>query len=292
MRTVKLDTYAKINLALDILGRREDGYHDMRMVMQTISLGDTVTVTETAEGFTLLAEGMELPGDRKSMEQRAAEAFFDALGCPVPGLEIHLEKRVPAYAGLGGGSADVAAVLRCLRNLYCPEMSRAELETIGSRVGSDVAFCLRGGTCLAQGRGEVLTDLPPLPECAIVLCKPPFGLPTPALFARVDGASLGRRPDVDGMIAALERGDLSAVAARLGNVFETVLVGEEAEAVAAIKQTLLRRGSMGAAMSGSGPTVFGFFPNRAAARGVYGDLAARYPQTYLVSPVKKFRELE
>ena len=292
MRTIALEAYAKVNLALDILGRREDGYHDMYMVMQTISLGDTVTVTETAEGFALLVEGETLPRDSNSMEQQAAETFFRALGRPVPGLEVRLEKRVPAYAGLGGGSADVAAVLRCLRNLYCPEMSRLELETIGARVGSDVAFCLRGGTCLAQGRGERLTDLSPLPECAFVLCKPSFGLPTPALFARVDNQDLGPRPDVDGMAAALERGDLSAVAARLGNVFEAVLAGEEAEAVVAIKRTLLRRGAMGAAMSGSGPTVFGIFPNRAAARGVYGDLIARYPQTYLVSPVKKFRELE
>ena len=189
MRTIALEAYAKVNLALDILGRREDGYHDMRMVMQTVSLGDTVTVTETAAGFTLLAAGVELPRDRKSMEQQAAETFFAALDRPMPGLEVHLEKRVPAYAGLGGGSADVAAVLRALRRLYCPEMPRAELETIGARVGSDVAFCLRGGTCLAQGRGEVLTDLTALPECAIVLCKPPFGLPTPALFARVDGVN-------------------------------------------------------------------------------------------------------
>lgn len=113
------------------------------------------------------------------MEQQAAEAFFGALGRPVPGLEVRLEKQVPAYAGLGGGSADVAAVLRCLRNQYCPEMPRTELEAIGARVGSDVAFCLRGGTCLAQGRGEVLTDLPPLPECAMVLCKPAFGLAHP-----------------------------------------------------------------------------------------------------------------
>ena len=292
MRTIALEAYAKVNLALDILGRREDGYHDMCMVMQTVSLGDTVTVKETAAGFTLLAEGVELPRDRKSMEQQAAETFFAALDRPMPGLEVHLEKRVPAYAGLGGGSADVAAVLRALHRLYCPEMPRAELETIGARVGSDVAFCLRGGTCLAQGRGEVLTDLTALPECTIVLCKPPFGLPTPALFARVDGVNLGMRPDVDGMTAALERGDLAAVAARLGNVFESVLAGEEAEAVAAIKRTLLRRGAMGASMSGSGPTVFGVFPSRASARGVYGDLAARYPQTYLVSPVKKFRELE
>lgn len=290
MGTLTLAAYAKVNLALDILGRRADGYHDMRMVMQAVSLGDTVAVTETSGGFRLLAEGLELPPDRKTMEQQAAEAFFAALGRSVPGLEVRLAKQVPAYAGLGGGSADVAAVLRCLRQLYCPELPQAELEAIGARVGSDVPFCLRGGTCLAEGRGEVLTDLPPLPACEIVLCKPDFGLPTPALFARVDRGDLGKRPDVNGMTAALGRGDLAAVAARLGNVFEAVLTGPEAEAVASIKGTLLDHGALGAAMSGSGPTVFGLFRDAAAARKAVNALSDRYVQTYLARPVKKFQE--
>ena len=290
MRTVKLVAYAKVNLALDILGRRADGYHDMRMVIQAVSLGDTVTVAETAGGFHLLAEGLALPPDRKTMEQQAAEAFFAALGRPVPGLEVRLAKQVPAYAGLGGGSADVAAVLRGLRRLYCPELPQAELEAIGARVGSDVPFCLRGGTCLAEGRGEILTDLPPLPVCDIVLCKPDFGLPTPALFARVDNQDLGPRPDVEGMTAALGRGDLAAVAARLGNVFEAVLTGAEGEAVAAIKGTLLDHGALGAAMSGSGPTVFGLFRDTEAARKAANVLSDRYAQTYLARPVKKFQE--
>ena len=290
MGTLTLAAYAKVNLALDILGRRADGYHDMRMVMQAVSLGDTVTVTEAAEGFRLLAEGLELPTGRKTMEQQAAEAFFAALGRPLPGLEVRLAKHVPAYAGLGGGSADVAAVLRGLRQLYSPELSQAELEAIGARVGSDVPFCLRGGTCLAEGRGEVLTDLPPLPACEIVLCKPDFGLPTPALFARVDRGDLGERPDVEGMTAALGRGDLDAVAARLGNVFEAVLTGPEAEAVDSIKGILLDHGALGAAMSGSGPTVFGLFRDAAAARRAADALSARYAQTFLARPVKTFRE--
>lgn len=292
MKSVSLKACAKVNLALDILGRRDDGYHDMRMVMQAVTLGDTVTVTETAGGFSLLAEGLELPPDRRTMEQQAAEAFFAALGRPLPGLEVWLEKQVPAYAGLGGGSADVAAVLRALRRLYCPELSLAELERIGGRVGSDVPFCLRGGTCLAEGRGEVLTDLPPLPDCAILLCKPDFGLPTPALFARVDRGGLGPRPDVDGMTAALARGDLDAVAGRLGNVFESVLSGGEADAVAQIRRALLDCGAMGAAMSGSGPTVFGIFRDAPAAQAAFAVLSARYAQTYLTGPAKKFPEAE
>ena len=156
---------AKINLALDILGIRTDGYHDMKMVMQTISLCDTVTVEETAEGFHLRTDGDFIPAGKKTLEQRAAEAFFASIDRPMPGLTVTLEKVTPAYAGLGGGSADVAALLRILREAYAPDMPTAELERIGFTVGSDMPFCVRGGTCLAEGRGEVLTDLPPLPDC-------------------------------------------------------------------------------------------------------------------------------
>ena len=278
---------AKVNLALDILGTRPDGYHDMKMVMQTISLCDTVRVEETAAGFELCTDGDFIPAGKKTLEQRAAEAFFRAIGKPVPGLRVTLDKVTPAYAGLGGGSADVAALLRVLRDTYAPEMSTAELERIGFTVGSDMPFCIHGGTCLAEGRGEVLTDLPPLPDCWLVLCKPDFGIPTPTLFARVDGGELTRRPDIDGMMAALQAGDLEGVAKRLGNVFEEVLP-EAYHEVFAIKAHLLELGALNAAMSGSGPTVFGIFREEEAARQATEALKTTYPQTYLAEPVKKF----
>jgi len=277
---------AKVNLTLDILGCRPDGYHDMRMVMQTISLCDTVSLAETEGGFCL--KGMEglIPEGKKTLEQRAAEAFFEAVGRPMPGLEVTLEKRTPAYAGLGGGSADVAALLRLLRELYCPELSTEALERIGFQVGSDMPFCVRGGTALAEGRGERLTDLPPLPACWFVLCKPEFGIPTPELFARVDGGELIHRPDTEGMLRALEQQDLEGVAARLFNVFEAVLPQQYHE-VFAIKTKLLELGAMNAAMSGSGPTVFAIFDRQEKAEQAYEVLHAQYPQTYLAQPVKK-----
>ena len=261
MMEMKRDAPAKVNLALDILGRRGDGYHEMRMVMQTVSLCDTVTVEETAEGFSLQTDGDFIPAGKKTLEQQAAEAFFRSAGLAMPGLAVTLEKRTPAYAGMGGGSADVAALLRLLRDRYCPAMEDEELERIGLTVGSDMPFCVRGGTALAEGRGEVLTDLPPLPPCAFVLCKPDFGIPTPTLFARVDGAELTDRPDVGGMAEALAAGDLEGVAARLGNVFEEVLPPEYGE-VFRIKERLRELGALNAAMSGSGPTVFGMFRRR------------------------------
>ena len=278
---------AKVNLALDILGTRPDGYHDMRMVMQTISLCDTVTVKETAAGFELRTGGDFIPAGKKTLEQRAAEVFFETIGQPMPGLRVTLEKVTPAYAGLGGGSADVAALLRILRDTYAPDMPTEELERIGFAVGSDMPFCIHGGTCLAEGRGEVLTDLPPLPDCWLVLCKPDFGIPTPALFARVDGGELTCRPDIDGMMTALQAGDLEGIAKRLGDVFEEVLP-EEYQEVFAIKVRLLELGALNAAMSGSGPTVFGIFREKEAAGRAAEALKRDYAQTYLAEPVKKF----
>ena len=286
MRAWKREAPCKVNLALDILGRRADGYHDMYMVMQTVSLSDTVTVEETGEGFSLVCEGLDLPEGKKTLEQRAAEAFFARIGKPQPPLRVTLQKVTPAYAGLGGGSADVAALLRILREAYAPDLPTEELEAIGFTVGSDMPFCVRGGTALAEGRGEVLTDLAPLPECWLVLCKPSFGIPTPTLFARFHSEGVDARPDVPGMMAALEAGDLYGVARRLGNVFEQVLPAEYGE-VFAIKQRLMDLGALNAAMSGSGPTVFALFDREETARAAAQAMEQDYPETFLARPVEK-----
>ena len=275
---------AKVNLALDILGRRPDGYHEMRMVMQTVSLCDAVTLEEAGEGFALFAQGLVLP-QGKTLEQRAAEAFFAAIGRPRPSLRVTLEKKTPAYAGLGGGSADVAALLRLLREGYAPDMPREALEAVGGQIGSDMPFCVRGGTALAEGRGEVLTDLPPLPECRFVLCKPDFGLPTGPMFARLRLDGSLPRPDVEGMVSALRRGDLEGAASRVGNVFESVLEPPERREIEGIKETLLRHGALAAAMSGSGPAVFGLFSPEAETNRALAELRARYTQVFEAEPV-------
>ncbi|MBR3570040.1 MAG: 4-(cytidine 5'-diphospho)-2-C-methyl-D-erythritol kinase [Oscillibacter sp.] len=274
---------AKVNLALDILRRRPDGYHDMYMVMQSVSLCDFVTVEEQSEGFALDTVGFA-PPPGKTMEERAAQAFFAAIGEPMPGLRVALEKNIPAYAGLGGGSSDVAALLRILRKAYCPPMGAATLEKMGLSVGSDVPFCIRGGAALAEGRGEILTDLPPLSGAHIVLCKPPFGIPTPALFERFDRIGGARRPDVAGLADALRRPDFEGAAARMANVFEDVLPPEHAE-VFAIKRRLSELGAAGAVMSGSGPTVCGLFRDARAAHKAADALRADYPETFCAAPL-------
>ena len=289
MKSMTLPAYAKLNLTLDILRKRPDGYHDLRMVMQSIALHDTVTVrTETGDGdITVRTDREDLPGGPGNIAWKAARAFYDAVGMENGGTEILLEKRIPMQAGMAGGSADGAAVLQALRSLYAPEMSRQELERIGLQVGSDVPFCVRGGTALAEGRGEVLTDLPPLPACAIVVCKPEFGLSTPALFGRVRVEKLGRRPDHDAMKQALAAGNLGAVARQMGNVFEEVLTAEESREIAYLKDVMLRCGALNAVMTGSGPTVFGLFAQKEQAERAAQTLRSRYAQLFLTTPVQQ-----
>ena len=279
--------WAKLNLTLDILGKRPDGYHEMRMVMQSIDLRDTVTLREeTAPGIRVASSCRFLPCDETNIAAKAILRFFEATGLPCPGFSVRLDKEIPVCAGMAGGSSDGAAVLRLLRREYCPALPQEALEAIAARVGSDVPYCVRGGTALAEGRGECLTDLPPLPDCFLVVCKPPFPVSTPELFAQVRTRRLRCHPDTAGMLAALAAGDLAGVAHRLYNVFEDVLPRKYTQ-VFEIKRALLDCGAMAASMSGSGPTVFGLFGNKAAAESAREALLPAFPQTFLCRPVGK-----
>ena len=279
--------HAKVNLTLDILRRRPDGYHDLEMVMQSISLHDVVTVhAAPGRGEIVVHAGREdLPSGPENIAWKAAEAFFQATGLRSHDVEITIEKKIPAAAGMAGGSADGAAVLRALRDLLCPEMPEAALEEIGARVGSDVPFCVHGGTALAEGRGERLTDLPPMPECHMVVCKPDFGLSTPALFGRVKVDAIGQRPDHAAMKRALASGDLPGVADALCNVFCEILTDEEWHEVEHIRCVMLENGALNAVMTGSGPTVFGLFDEEAPAQSAADALRKEYGQVFVAEPV-------
>lgn len=284
MTTITLPAHAKLNLTLDILGKRTDGYHDLAMVMQSISLHDDVTVTRTslyAKWYnTFVCRCGDLPGDESNLAVKAAKAFFAATGIAPCGLIIDIKKHIPVQAGMAGGSADAAAVLHALRKFFCTEMPIERLEKIGEAVGSDVPFCVRGGTALAEGRGERLTTLKAAPRFHVVVCKPDFSLSTPSLFLRSDAMRLVNRPDTAGMVAAIEAGDPLGVSARVCNVFETVL-DENENAVFVIKEQLLSLGADAAAMTGSGPTVFGLFKSLDRAQSAYDNVKRSYPQTYL-----------
>lgn len=281
---MELFANAKINLTLDILRKREDGYHDLQMVMQSVTLADELTVTPAkgAQGEAV-SDLHFLPTGGKNLAQMAAAAFRQAAGTGGE-VDVSIRKHIPVCAGLAGGSADAAAVLVAMNELSGAGLSAAELARIGERVGSDVPFCVAGGTALAEGRGERLTPLPPLPPCHIVICKPPFSISTPQLFSRVNVRRIVRRPDTAGMTAALEAGDLAGVARRMYNVFEDVLEPRRLAAIREIEGVLIDCGALGASMSGSGPSVFGVFPSERQAQEAKAQLEESWRDVFLCGP--------
>ena len=275
---------AKINLTLDILRRREDGYHDLQMVMQSVTLADKLTVTPAQGTEGVAASDLHfLPTGGKNLAQMAAAAFRAATGLGGE-VDVAIQKHVPVCAGLAGGSADAAAVLIAMNRLTGAGLSPEQLAAIGEAVGSDVPFCVLGGTALAQGRGERLTPLPPLPPCFIVNCKPPFSISTPQLFSRVNVRKIVRRPDTPGVVAALGAGDLAGVARRMYNVFEDVLDPRRLSELNEIKGVLIDCGALGASMSGSGPSVFGLFEDEVRAQDACRRLRGTYRDVFLCTP--------
>ena len=281
---MQVKAYAKLNLTLDILRKREDGYHDLQMVMQTIDLADDLTVTPSQSQGKMSTSLSYLPSDDRNLAQIAARVFREATGSGLQ-VDVSIRKRIPVCAGMAGGSSDGAAVLRAMNELTGGALSPEQLAGIGQAVGSDVPYCVLGGTALAEGRGEVLTPLSPLPACHVVVCKPPFPISTPQLFGRVDVRKISCRPDTAGLLAALEQGDLTGVARRVYNVFEDVLEPRKKQEINSIKAALIDCGALGAAMTGSGPTVFGLFDDPAAARAAQECLARSYQDVFLCKTV-------
>ena len=268
---------AKVNLTLLVGARRDDGYHDVSTVMQTVGLYDTLTLTD-GSGLTMTCTDPDLPTDGSNLVLRAAALFCQELHLPVPDLHLHLQKRIPSQAGLGGGSSDAAAVLRAMRTLYAPEVSDAELERMAAALGSDVPFFIRGGTALATGRGERLTPLPRLADGWFVVVKPPEGFSTPAMYRRLDELP-PQPPQSDGMTAALGAGELRAVAAALCNSFARAVPPDGA--VWGIREELRAPGALAAMLS----AVCGLFDREDAARAAAEVLRARWPLTFAAQPV-------
>ena len=291
MAATEVFAYAKLNLSLDVLNKRPDGYHEMKMVMQTVSLRDRLTVeTGTGRPLEMRSNLGFLPADEHNLAAAAALRLAEDTGADWGGLSITLDKTIPVCAGLAGGSADAAAVLRGLNELLGLGLSQTRLEKIGALVGSDVPYCVGGGTALAEGRGEVLTPLPPLPRCHVVLCKPAFSVSTPELFRALDGCRIRRRPDTAGLTEALAAEDLPGVARRMYNVFEHVLPQRRYQEICAIKNSLIQHGALGASMSGTGPTVFGLFDRQQAAEDAWSALRAQYQETFLVESMGPLME--
>ena len=251
--------YAKINLGLDVLGLRPDRYHEVAMVMQSISLADTVTFTESSE-LKVTTDLPGLEGGPSNLAYKAAELMGE-VAHREPRVHIHIEKKIFLAAGLAGGSTDAAAVLRGLNRYWGLRLAAGKLERLGAKLGSDVPFCVVGGTALATGRGEILTPLPDLPGLCLVLAKPRMEISTPWAYREFDKQKNVVHPDIEGMVQAVRNGDVQGVLRRCGNVLEPVTAGAHPE-IREIQKQMLRNGAEPVMMSGSGPTVFGIVKNK------------------------------
>lgn len=280
---ITVNAPAKINLYLDILGRREDGYHDVEMVMQTVSLCDTVTVTRTKHGNINLTCSTPIPGHvERNTAYLAAQAFFEHANICNPGIDIHIRKHIPICAGLAGGSADAAAVLNAVNQLFDTNFSKNELAALGEKIGADVPFCVHGGTMLATGTGTTLEALPPMPKCRLVIVKPNIAISTRAAYEASDASASRQYLSSRDVISAITAKDLQGVARYLYNRFEEVLILEEIEK---IKFLLTQHGTLSACMSGSGSAVFGIFEDELQAIKCKEALSAHYDEVFLAEPV-------
>ena len=287
MTEIQEKAYAKLNISLDVTNRREDGYHDMVMVMQTVSLFDALHIRFDDSGRITAPSNLRfVPSDERNLAVRAAMRYLEAIGQQGQGLVIDIRKHIPVGAGMGGGSSDAAAVLRALNRHYGQRLSRTELEELACKVGSDVAFCVAGGTALAKGRGEILFDLPAMPECVFVICKPEFSISTPELFQKLDQTPLRRHPDTAGLIQAIQGGNLPELCRRMYNVFEDV-PDRRMRTVGEIKSRMLDHGALGAIMTGTGSAVFGIYQAEEAAQKAWRDLRGDYKFCCTTRPMER-----
>ncbi|MCI9014553.1 MAG: 4-(cytidine 5'-diphospho)-2-C-methyl-D-erythritol kinase [Lachnospiraceae bacterium] len=256
--------YAKINIGLDVLRRRADGYHEVKMIMQTVDIYDELVLERRKEpGIELRMDNSDLPSGGDNLICRAADLLFREKKI-TEGVNISLTKRIPIAAGMAGGSADAAAALRGLNELFDMGYSLKELQALGVGLGADIPYCLAGGTMLSEGIGEILTPLPAPPAAHLVIAKPDINVSTAFVYGNLHADRLAWHPDIDGMIAALQKGDLDGITGRLGNVLETVTVKAH-PVIEQIKELLRKQGAENALMSGSGPTVFGIFKEKETA---------------------------
>ena len=285
MTTLYEGAFAKLNLTLDVLGKREDGYHDLKSVMQTISIREDIEIDiGTGRPWKLLCTNEDIPTDESNLAWKAAKIYCDAMKKDPNGIEIRITKRIPSGAGMGGGSADAAAVLRALNRHYGNPLSIMALAELGAQVGSDVPFCTVCGTAMVEGRGERLRKLPDMPDCVFVVCKPEFSVSTPELYRKIDEVAIPKRPDNQAMESALLAGDLGKVAENVFNVFDPVVTAEHLE-LNYIKSIFHSYGALNQQMTGSGSAVFAILPDFEFAAVACNMLRENYPQIFIAKPV-------
>ena len=265
MDRLELKALGKINLGLDVLGRRENGYHDVRMVMQTVYLYDRIIMKKSkTPGIRLETNLYYLPVNENNLAYQAAQMLMDEFHME-EGVSIQLDKHIPVAAGMAGGSSNAAAVLFGMNRMFSLGLSQKELMERGVKLGADVPYCIMRGTVLAEGIGEILTPLSPMPKCYVLIAKPAVSVSTKMVYEKLDSHEIEDHPDIDGILSGLKAGDLKKVAGSMGNVLERVTV-DAYPVIDRIKKMMIKEGALNAMMSGSGPTVFGIFEEKATAR--------------------------
>lgn len=286
MEQLTVNACAKINLGLDVVQRLPNGYHQVKMVMQTIDLRDELTLEKIQDGIELTTDAEDLPTDEGNLIYKAAKLMRETCSLR-QGVRIHLKKCIPMAAGMGGGSADAAAALKGMNRLFHLDIPDRELMELGASLGADVPFCILGGTALAEGIGEKLTSLTPVPPCHVLVAKPDISVSTKYVYEHLNCAGLARHPDIDGMTDAIWRGNLRGILDRMENVLESVTISAY-PVIASLKGEMRRLGADGSLMSGSGPTVFGIFTKEAAAREAFLRLREnpQAKQVFLTAPTQ------
>ncbi len=285
---ITVNAYAKINLGLDVLRRREDGYHDVCMIMQSLELHDVITISQVEEqGVSMTTNLSYLPSNQDNLVHKAASLFLETYGLHT-GLSIHLEKQIPVAAGLAGGSSDAAATLLGLNQLFHKGIPKEELMRLGLKIGADVPYCIMLGTALSEGIGEILTPLPPIPSCSILLVKPDISVSTKYVYENLRLNEESIHPDIQAMRNALAASELYSLAKSMDNILQTVTV-KEYPIISEIKDKMKELGALNSLMSGSGPTVFGIYQNRSLAKKAltYFKMHRHYgKQVFLTTPYR------
>lgn len=280
---MKTKAYGKINIALDIIGKRQNGYHELRMIMQTVDIFDELEFRKSEPGIHITSNKSFVPTDSKNLVYKAIELFCDTYNVE-KAIAVHIEKNIPVEAGMAGGSTDAAAALRVMRDIYKPEISDNELMELGVKIGADVPYCIKGGTALCEGIGEVITELKPFKDKLLVVVKPNFGVSTVATYKGFKLEEVKTHPNVEELISAMERDDLKYVADNMMNLLELVTIKEHGE-ISDIKQFMCAEGALGSMMSGSGPTVFGFFEDPKKASRCAEKLKEKYNEVFVTTTI-------
>ncbi|MBZ4645400.1 MAG: ispE [Clostridia bacterium] len=282
MNKMEIKSRAKINITLDVLNKREDGYHNVKMIMQTVDLYDVLHLEKIENGIEIKTNLPYLPIDEKNIAYKAAQLFFNTLDINDAGIKINIQKNIPVAAGLAGGSTNAAAVLIAMNKMFKTSLNTDQLMQMGKKLGADVPYCILGGTALAEGIGDILTLLPPMPTAIVVLAKPPISVSTAHIYGKLKVENITMRPDTEAIINAIYNQDIIAIARGMYNVLEAV-TAKEYRVINRIKNIMLGSGALGSIMSGSGPTVFGIFEHEVSARKAVNKLRTIASDIFVVN---------